>query len=140
MKTFNLILSLLLLFSVKLSAQVNKPIPEADSVYQIVDIEAEPVGGKPTFYGVLITTINSLQYSQETKNNLDRIDQFFIEFIVEKDGSVSYAKPLEGREAGNGWDEAVIKVIKEIKWKPAQRNGKIVRSMQILPMRICFGK
>ena len=74
----------------------------------------------------------------QTRPSKYLVSSVCIEFIVEKDSSVSYAKPLEGREAGNGLDEAVIKVIKEIKWKPAQQNGKIVRSKQILPMRICF--
>ena len=45
MKSFNLILSLLLLFSIKLSAQVSKPIPEDDSVYSIVEFAAEPLNG-----------------------------------------------------------------------------------------------
>lgn len=51
-----------------------------------------------------------------------------IEVAVDKEGKISHAEIV--RWAGYGLDESVIKTVKEMQWRPAERNGKP------FPMRI----
>ncbi len=56
-----------------------------------------------------------------------------VEFVIEKDGSVSDVKVLES--AGESLDEEAVKVIMASpKWKPARVNGEPVRSRLSLPI------
>ena len=50
-----------------------------------------------------------------------------IQFIVDKDGNVSDVKPLT--KLGYGMEEEAMRVIKKSgKWKPAEQNGRVVKS------------
>lgn len=56
-----------------------------------------------------------------------------VSFIVEKDGSVTDVKVLQG--IGNGCDEEAIRVIKLMPpWTPGKQNGKPVRVQYNLPI------
>lgn len=57
----------------------------------------------------------------------------FIEFIIEKDGSVSHAKIL--RDVGGGCGEEAMRVVQLLKFKKAgMQNGKPVRMYYSLPV------
>ena len=58
-----------------------------------------------------------------------------VEFIVEKDGSITNIKVVRGRELGHGIPEEAIRMVKAMpKWKPAMMDGKIVRAYFIMPV------
>ena len=58
----------------------------------------------------------------------------YINFIIEKDGSVSNPKILRG--IGSGCDEEAIRVIKLMpRWIPGKQNGKTVRVQYNLPIK-----
>lgn len=75
---------------------------------------------------------DNIQYPQEAieKNIQGRV---YVKFVIEKDGTVSYAKidksvdPLLDKEA--------LRVVRAMpKWEPANSKGKLVRSVNRLPI------
>ena len=61
-----------------------------------------------------------------------------IEFVVEKDGSLSGIKPI--RDIGGGFGDEAVRVInsmneKEMKWKLGTQRGENVRVRYLLPIR-----
>ena len=58
----------------------------------------------------------------------------YVQFIVEKDGSISDVKVRRSLEPP--WDDEAVKVVRSMpKWIPAEKDGKAVRSRFILPVR-----
>ncbi len=56
-----------------------------------------------------------------------------MEFVVEKDGSISDVKVLRG--IGGGCDEEAVRVVKSMpKWKPGKQRGQPVRVYYTLPI------
>lgn len=61
--------------------------------------------------------------------------KIYIDFIVEKDGSVNYCKIIKG--LNRSIDNQIIKLIKSIQFsKPAMLNGEAVRTLYKLPITI----
>ena len=57
----------------------------------------------------------------------------YVEFIIEKDGSISDAKVAKG--IGAGCDAEAIRIIENSpKWQPGTQNGEIVRQKMMLPI------
>ncbi len=59
--------------------------------------------------------------------------QVVVQFIVEKDGSVSNIKPVT--KHGFGMEEEVVRIMKiSPKWEPAQQFGKMVKAYRLQPV------
>jgi len=57
----------------------------------------------------------------------------FVQFIIEKDGSLSDLQVVRG--IGAGCDEEAVSVLKKSKkWNPARQRGKAVRQRMVLPI------
>ncbi len=88
----------------------------------------------PEFNGELLEYLaKNIKYPTEAKEN--KIEgKVLVEFIVEKDGSISNTKIV--KKAGYGFDEETLRVIKAMpNWKPGKQNGKPVRVSYTLPIR-----
>ena len=60
----------------------------------------------------------------------------YISFVVEKDGRVTDVKVIKGMPNGEGCDNEAIRVIKLMpNWKPAEKNGELVKSNQVIPIK-----
>lgn len=60
----------------------------------------------------------------------------YINFVVEKDGSISSAKVLRGVAGGPGLDAEALRVVSGMpKWTPGTQNGQPVRVAFNLPIR-----
>ncbi|RYD97494.1 MAG: energy transducer TonB [Sphingobacteriales bacterium] len=58
-----------------------------------------------------------------------------VEFVVEKDGSITSVRVVRGKDLGNGLPEEAVRVVSAgPKWKPATQNGQVVRSYFTLPI------
>ena len=58
----------------------------------------------------------------------------YIEFIVERDGSIS--KPVIKRDIGGGCGDEALRVVKSMpKWAPGKQRGKPVRTQFVLPIK-----
>ena len=91
----------------------------------------------PTFPGGVKNLMNYLsthiKYPAQAKK--DGIEgRVFVNFIIEKDGSVSHVKVLRG--IGHGCDKEALKVVENMpRWIPGEQRGKPVRVDYNLPVK-----
>lgn len=105
------------------------PVVAVYEAVEQVDEVAEYPGGIDKLRQFLSATINYPRLAIE--NNVN--GKVVATFIVEKDGTISTIKIL--KSLGFGCDEEVIRILNlSSKWKPAQLNGKPVRSIYTLPV------
>ncbi len=111
--------------------QQEKKIEASETNEVFYDVEVMPAyqGGLENLYAYLGKNI---KYPKEArKANIQ--GKVVTEFIVEKDGTVSGLKVVEG--IGKGCDEEAIRALKEMpKWAPGQKDGKAVRTRVVLPV------
>jgi TonB family protein len=98
-----------------------------NGVYKAVDHEPEFPGGYAAFNRFLA---KKLKYP---KTNIDAQGKVFVQFIVEKDGSLSNIHVIRGLAAE--LDAEAIRVMKlSPKWHPGSQNRKHVRVLYNLPI------
>ncbi len=129
-----LILFLLLGFSQLIVAQKTETETKAEqedlSVYNTAGIEVKPEfsGGMNEFYSYVAR-------NYWVPNMKDLSGTVYISFIVEKDGSINEIKVI--RDIGFGTGEEAIRVMQKCKnWIPGTQNGKNVRVLYSLPIKI----
>ena len=111
--------------------QTTSNIPEerADEIFVIVEEQPSPIGGMQEFYKYVS---ENLKYPVRAAR-MGIEGRVFIEFIVEKDGSLTDIKVAKG--IGGGCDEEAIRVISEApKWDPGKQRGRPVRVRMIMPI------
>lgn len=111
--------------------QVNEPISleKADKIFVIVEVQSSPVGGMNVFYDYVG---RNLIYPNKAKR-IGIEGGVFVEFVVEKDGSITYVKAVKG--IGGGCDDEAIRVISQApKWNPGKQRGRTVRVRMVLPI------
>lgn len=109
------------------SSSSDKPVP--DSIYNTVEVMPEFPGGMEAMMKYFAENI---KYPEEAKEK-GISGRVFVQFVIEKDGSVSNVKVL--RSIGGGCDEEAVRVVKGMpKWKPGMQKGKAVRVHYNLPL------
>lgn len=99
---------------------------EVDQIFTIVEDAATFPGGIQAFYGYLK---ENLQYPKQAQR-MGVEGRVFVQFIVEKDGSLTDIQVVKG--IGAGCDEEAVRVLKNSpKWKPGKQRGKPVRQKMI---------
>lgn len=103
------------------------------AIYNSVDQEPLPVGGIEAFR---IWIGNNYAFPQEAIDN--GVDGMMnVQFIIEKDGSLSNIKV--NRDLGYGTGEALVRLLKRAeKWSPGIEKGRPVRVRYSLPIRLVF--
>lgn len=100
-----------------------------EEIFTIVEEAPEPVGGMEAFFKYVA---ESLEYPKAA-SRLHVSGRVFMQFVVEKDGSITDIKVLKG--IGAGCDEEAIRVLSEApKWKPGKQRGQPVRVYKMLPI------
>lgn len=101
-----------------------------DDVFVFVEDSPEFPGGMDSLYTFLEANI---QYPAAAEK--DSIEgSVYVQFVVEKDGSISNIRVL--RDIGGGCGEEVVRVIKLMpKWLTGKQKGKPVRCQFILPVK-----
>jgi len=100
------------------------------------------VEDQPTFKGGMQALsdhlASNLQYpAQARQQGIE--GRVFVQFVVEKDGSLSNVTSVKG--IGGGCDEEAVRVLKESpKWKPGKQRGKPVKVRMILPITFNLGE
>jgi protein TonB len=101
----------------------------AEEIFTIVEQQPEPVGGFSAFYKYVS---ENLKYPRMARNNLIE-GRVYIEFVVEKDGSLTDIKTLKG--IGGGCDEEACRIIGGApNWKPGKQRGNPVRVKMVIPI------
>lgn len=107
----------------------NYKMSESDAIIEIPDEESQYPGGVKKMKTYLARNI---QYPEVAMQNGDQ-GKVFVEFVVEKDGSLSNVKVLRG--VSKEIDAEAIRVIEAMpKWTPAVHKKKYVRSRARLPI------
>lgn len=117
----------------KVEEYVAPEIEEEDiserEVFTIVEEMPDFPGGMAKLGEYLAKNIKYPQMAREAGIQ----GKVFINFVVEKDGSIADVKVMRG--IGGGCDEEAIRVVKSMpKWKPGKQRGKAVRVSYNLPV------
>jgi len=97
---------------------------------RFVEEMPEPIGGMESMYAFLTS---NLKYPEVARNNGIQ-GQVFLEFVVEKDGSIGNVRVVAG--VYPELDQEAIRVVKMLpKWKPGKQMGKPVRCFYQIPIR-----
>lgn len=149
-----LFLSVFFTFSVQVKAQANENIPieekqkffnsmndtepdgfteeqanQEEPIYTSVEIMPEYPGGIYEFRKFVMSNFKTPKLDEGLKGMI------VVQFIIEKDGSLSDIKVL--RDLGHGTGEEAVRVVGlSEKWKPGIQNGKPVRVNYTLPIQI----
>lgn len=102
---------------------------EAEEVFVIVEQKPTPKGGMAAFYEYVG---KEFEYPRQARE-LNIEGKVFVQFVIEKDGSISGTQVVRG--IGAGCDEEAIRVVKNSpKWMPGKQRGKPVRVRMVLPI------
>jgi periplasmic protein TonB len=102
---------------------------DTDEIFLVVEQTAVPKGGMEGFYKF----VNSrLRYpAQARRMNIE--GRVFIEFVVDKDGTITDVKAIKG--IGAGCDEEAIRVVESSPpWLPGRQRGRPVKQRMVLPI------
>jgi periplasmic protein TonB len=115
----------------QVTAPIRVEIEEEDSntVFTIVEESAAPVGGMTAFYEFI--SRNTTYPPQARRMSIE--GKVFVEFVVERDGTITNIKMLKG--IGAGCDEEAVRVVGLApKWIPGKQRGRAVRQKMVLPV------
>ena len=103
---------------------------DVDEVYIVPGKMPEFPGGEDALCDFLAKNIHYPQGAKES--NIQ--GKVYIQFVVERDGSITNHKVL--RDIGGGSGEEAMRVVKMMpKWKPGEQYGKKVRVQYVLPIK-----
>lgn len=103
--------------------------PEDDEIYLDVDEDAAFPGGQK---GLNHYFNQNMRYPKAAWNK-GISGQVYVTFVVEKNGDVTGAKVL--RDIGGGCGEEALRLVLRMpRWKPAKKDGKVVRTEMNIPV------
>lgn len=107
---------------------------ETDQIFMVVEDQPQPQGGMQAFYEYVG---KNMKYpSQARRMGIE--GKVFVQFVVDKDGSLSDVQAIKG--IGAGCDEEAVRVVKSApKWKPGKQRGQPVRVRMVLPITFKLG-
>jgi protein TonB len=113
------------------SAPISVEVEDEDpnSLFTIVEESAYPEGGINAFIAFITSKI--VYPNQARRMGIQ--GKVFVEFVVEKDGTITNVRTLKG--IGAGCDEEAVRVVGLApKWQPGKQRGRPVRQKMILPI------
>ena len=113
----------------------NEPEPPVVEIetFKIVEQMPEFPNGESGLYDFLAENTKYPGYALD--NGIEA--KLFVQFIVNKDGSISDVEVLNPQ--GYGFDEEAIRVVSAMpKWKPGKQRGKKVRVYFVLPINFAL--
>jgi len=102
---------------------------EVDKIFLVVEQPAAPKGGMAAFYAFVSQNI---RYPAQARR-MGIEGKVSVEFVVEKDGSLSAFTVVKG--IGAGCDEEAIRVLQmSPPWTPGKQRGQAVKQRMVLPI------
>ena len=99
--------------------------PETEKIFRVVEQYPVIIGGLESLY-------DKITYPKRAKAvGIEGVVR--IEFVVNKDGSISDAKVKQG--IGGGCDEEALEAVKKLKFIPGRQRGQTVRVRFSIPVR-----
>ncbi len=113
-----------------IATKTNPAQTDTSKVFKVVDKMPKFPGGVKKLLNYLATNIKYPAEARKTKVQ----GRVIINFIVEKDGTISHAKVLKG--IGHGCDKEALKAVENMpRWIPGEQKGKPVRVSFNLPVK-----
>lgn len=107
---------------------------DPNTIFTVVEETAAPVGGMAAFYEYVGKKI---KYPAQARR-MGIEGKVFVEFVIEKDGSITDVKAIKG--IGGGCDQEAERILASApKWKPGKQRGKPVRQKMVLPINFKIG-
>jgi TonB family protein len=105
-----------------------------DDIFLVVEETAMPVEGMEAYYSKIGSEMN---YPTEARSK-GISGKVFVEFVIEKNGTISDMKVLKG--IGEGCDEEAMRALKAAGlWKPGKQKGVPVRQRMVMPISFSLG-
>lgn len=121
----------------KVEEVVVAPVVEeenVDEIFSVVEETAEPKGGMPAFYKYVGEKI---KYPAQARR-MGVEGRVFVEFVVNRDGSIVDVRAIKG--IGAGCDEEAVRIVQSApSWKPGKQRGKPVRQKMVIPIIFKLG-
>lgn len=121
----------------KVEEVVVAPVVEeenVDEIFSVVEETAEPKGGMPAFYKYVGEKI---KYPAQARR-MGVEGRVFVEFVVNRDGSIVDVRAIKG--IGAGCDEEAVRIVQSAPaWKPGKQRGKPVRQKMVIPIIFKLG-
>lgn len=109
----------------------SKIVEDSNQIYTAVEVKPDFPGGIQKFY-------DFVGKNYKVPEDEDIKGKVFVQFVVEKDGTLTDIKVI--RDLGFGTGKEAIRVLKKSpKWKPGIQNGRPVRVLYSLPISIVSG-
>ena len=100
-----------------------------DEVFLDVEEWAAPKGGMTAFYKYVGEKLLGKYPPQAKRMGIE--GRVFVEFVVNRDGSIQDVKAIKG--IGAGCDELAVKIIAESPtWNPGKQRGRPIRQRMVL--------
>ncbi len=114
--------------------QAEQPKEETDEIFTVVEESATPKGGMQAFYKYVGEKI---KYPAQARR-MGIEGRVFVEFVINKDGSLSDVKAIKG--IGAGCDEEAVRIVQSSpSWNPGKQRGKAVKQRYTLPIIFKLG-
>lgn len=114
--------------------QAEEPKEETEEIFTVVEESAAPKGGMAAFYKFVNEKI---KYPAQARR-MGIEGRVFVEFVIQKDGSLSDVRAIKG--IGAGCDEEAVRVIQSCpSWTPGKQRGKPVKQRYTLPIIFKLG-
>jgi periplasmic protein TonB len=121
----------------KIEEIVVAPVEEkenVDEIFTVVEESATPKGGYPAFYKFVS---DKIKYPAQARR-MGIEGKVFVEFVVNRDGSIVDVKVLKG--IGAGCDEEALRIVQSAPaWTPGKQRGKPVRQKMVIPITFKLG-
>lgn len=115
-------------------APVEEPKEEVDEIFTVVEETATPKGGMQAFYEYVG---KKLKYPAQARR-MGTEGKVFVQFVINKDGSISDVVAIKG--IGAGCDEEAVRIIQGAPaWTPGKQRGKAVKQRMVLPITFKLG-
>lgn len=114
--------------------QAEQPKEETDEIFSVVEETATPKGGIQAFYKYVS---DKIKYpAQARRMNIE--GRVFVEFVINKDGTLSDVRAVKG--IGAGCDEEAVRIVQSAPpWNPGKQRGKPVKQRYTLPIIFKLG-
>lgn len=114
--------------------QAEEPKEETDEIFTVVEESATPKGGMQAFYKYVGEKI---KYPPQARR-MGIEGRVFVEFVINKDGSLSDVRAIKG--IGAGCDEEAVRIVQSApSWNPGKQRGKPVKQRYTLPIIFKLG-
>jgi protein TonB len=121
----------------KIEEVVIAPVEEkenVDEIFTVVEESANPKGGYPAFYKYVGEKI---KYPAQARR-MGVEGKVFVEFVVNRDGSIVDVRVVKG--IGAGCDEEAVRILQGApSWTPGKQRGKPVRQKMVIPITFKLG-